>query len=308
MSCVFATAPGCIPNAQAQLSNSSACLLSLYLLLLCLANTAACPPSCNPADVTVCSCWAGFVVNTSFIGTNANQIGMNLSNWQKCYQCGTALGTCTAVQGGSPYDQFSTFRSSSLAAVLASGSSNCSWIANSAMLFGTSQYPVQLLACDYAAGLLSVSLQLNATAYGIIPTAPTLSLVNSGQYAWPSGSLTGGHQAFRSYGVQALQNLPCSCYQAISAGQAHCDLAFCAFAIMHHASISTAGIRSGCSCCPARLVCQIYWLTCYSTAADTDAQSHFQAKSAFCLCWVVWQATQQRFAGRADAQVACTSQ
>ncbi len=130
-------------------------------------------------------------MNASYIGNNANQIGVNLSSWESCYKCGSTPGTCTAVQGGSPYDQFSTFRSSSLAGVLASAGSNCSWISNSAMTFGSAQYPVQLVACDYPAGLLNVTLQLNASAFGVIPTLPTLSLVNSGQYAWVSGSLTG---------------------------------------------------------------------------------------------------------------------
>lgn len=131
------------------------------------------------------------MVNGSFIGSNANQVGINLSSWQSCYHCGQPLGVCTAVQGGSLYDQFSSFRSSSLASVLANEGSNCSWISNSIMAFGTVQYPVQLVACDYPAGLLSVNLQFNATAFGIIPSLPTLSLVNSGQFTWTPGSLTG---------------------------------------------------------------------------------------------------------------------
>jgi len=137
------------------------------------------------------ACHAGFVVSASYIGSNANQIGMNLSSWENCYHCGSTPGTCTAVQGGSPYDQFSTFRSSSLAGVLANAGSNCSWISNSVMTFGSAQYPVQLVACDYPAGLLNVTLQLNASAFGVLPTLPTLSLVNSGQFAWVPGSLTG---------------------------------------------------------------------------------------------------------------------
>lgn len=130
-------------------------------------------------------------MNDSYIGSSANQLGMNLSSWESCYQCGTTPGTCTAVQGGSPYDQFSTFRSSSLAAVLSSAGSNCSWVSNSVMTFGSAQYPVQLVACDYPAGQLNVTLQLNASAFGVIPTLPTLSLVNSGQFVWVPGSLTG---------------------------------------------------------------------------------------------------------------------
>lgn len=137
------------------------------------------------------TCATGFMVNGSYIGSNANQIDMNLSSWQACYSCGQPLGTCTAVQKGSPYDQFSSFRSSSLASVLANAGSNCSWIGNSIMTYGAVQYPVQLVACDYPAGLLSITLQLNATAFGIIPTLPTLSLVNSGQFTWVPGSLTG---------------------------------------------------------------------------------------------------------------------
>lgn len=119
---------------------------------------------------------------------------MNLSSWQSCYQCGSAYGTCTAVQGGSPYDQFSTFRSSHLADVVANSGSNCSWISNSVMTFGTAQYPVQQVACDYPAGLLSVTLSLNASAFGVIRTATTLSLVSEGMYAWSPGSLTGMQQ------------------------------------------------------------------------------------------------------------------
>ena len=135
------------------------------------------------------------MVNGSYIGSGANQIGMNLSSWQACYQCGQALGACTAVQGGSPYDQLSTFRSSSLASVLANAGSNCSWISNSVMTYGMVQYPVQQVACDYPAGLLAIKLQLNATAFGIIPTLVTLSLVNSGQFTWRPGSLTGQRYA-----------------------------------------------------------------------------------------------------------------
>ena len=130
-------------------------------------------------------------MNESYIGSNANQIGMNLSSWESCYQCGSSPGTCTAVLNGSPYDQFSSFRGSSLAGVLANAGSNCSWITNSIMNFGTVQYPVQLIACDYPAGVLNVTLQLNASAFGVIPTLPTLSLVNSGQFVWVPGSLSG---------------------------------------------------------------------------------------------------------------------
>lgn len=131
------------------------------------------------------------MVNTSCIGSGANQIGMELSSWQACYHCGQAQGTCTAVQGGTPYDQFSSFRSNSLASVLATAGSNCSWVGNSVMTNGSAQYPVQQVACDYPAGQLSVTLQLNATAFGVIPTLPLLSLVNSGQFTWLPGSLTG---------------------------------------------------------------------------------------------------------------------
>lgn len=137
---------------------------------------------------------SGFMVGLSNIGTAANKIGMNQSSWANCYQCNSAYGTCTAVQGGSPYDQFSTFRKVSLADVIASGGSNCSWISNSAMLFGSTQYPVQQIACDYPAGLLNVTMVMNASAFGMIPTAATLSLVAEGMLAWTPGSLTGAHQ------------------------------------------------------------------------------------------------------------------
>ena len=138
-----------------------------------------------------CPFCSGFMVNTSYIGSSANQIGMTLSSWQACYQCGQPLGSCTAVQGGSPYDQFSSFRSNSLASVLANAGSNCSWLGNSVMTNGSVQYPVQLMACDYPSSQLSITLRLNATAFGVIPTLPALSLVNSGQFTWLPGNLTG---------------------------------------------------------------------------------------------------------------------
>lgn len=133
----------------------------------------------------------GFMVNNSHIGSSANQIGMTQSSWHTCFQCGQPLGSCTAVQGSSPYDQFSSFRSSSLASVLTSAGSNCSWLGNSAMSNGSVQYPVQLVACDYPSSQLSVTLRLSATAYGVVPTLPVLSLVNGGQFTWLPGSLTG---------------------------------------------------------------------------------------------------------------------
>ena len=153
-------------------------------------------------------------MNASYIGHNANQIGVNLSSWENCYQCGSTPGTCTAVQGGSPYDQFSTFRSSSLAGVVASAGSNCSWISNSVMTFGSAQYPVQLIACDYPAGLLNVTLQLNSSAFGVLPTLPTLSLVNSGQFAWVPGSLTGTQIPLRT----------CIVSGNAAAAAVHCDV------------------------------------------------------------------------------------
>ena len=115
----------------------------------------------------LCTCFAspsmkqmasrsGFMVNNSFIGSSVNEIGMTQSSWQACFQCGQALGSCTAVQGGSPYDQFSSFRSSSLANILSSAGSNCSWLGNSFMTNGSAQHPVQLVACDYPSGQLSV--------------------------------------------------------------------------------------------------------------------------------------------------------
>ena len=131
------------------------------------------------------------MVNNSFIGSSANQIGMTQSSWRACFQCDQPLGSCTAVQGGSPYDQFSSFRSSSLASVLASTGSNCSWLGNSVMTNGSVQYPVQLVACDYPSGQLSITLQLSASAFGVVPTLPVLALVNSGQFTWLPGSLTG---------------------------------------------------------------------------------------------------------------------
>lgn len=162
---------------------------------------------------TVLRLLLGFMVGLSSIGTSANQIGMNQSSWASCYSCNNAYGACTAVQGGSPYDQFSTFRNVSLAKVLASGGSNCSWISNTVMTFGSTQYPVQQIACDYPAGLLNVTLVLNASAFGFIPTAPTLSLVGEGMFAWTPGSLTG----MQSLGNSRMRTLHAALIQSANA-------------------------------------------------------------------------------------------
>lgn len=146
---------------------------------------------CTPPVKHTAPLVPGFMVNKTFIGSSANQIGMTQSSWQACFQCGQPLGSCTAVQGGSPYDQFSSFRSSSLASVLGSAGSNCSWLGNSVMTNGSAQYPVQLVACDYPSGQLSVTLRLQAATFGVVPTLPKLLLVNSGQLTWLPGSLTG---------------------------------------------------------------------------------------------------------------------
>lgn len=148
-------------------------------------------PSCAFPPVKQERLISGFMVNNSFIGSRANQIGMTQSSWQACFQCGQPLGSCTAVQVGSPYDQFSSFRSSSLASVLGSAGSNCSWLGNSVMTNGSAQHPVQLVACDYPSGQLSVTLRLNAANFGVVPTLPALLLVNSGQLTWLPGSRTG---------------------------------------------------------------------------------------------------------------------
>lgn len=82
---------------------------------------------------------AGFLVNSTYFGTGgANQLGINATSWQNCYNgypaCSEPYGKCTIVANGSAYDQFSAFRANTLANALTqpytSTGASCQFIPN----------------------------------------------------------------------------------------------------------------------------------------------------------------------------------
>ncbi len=64
---------------------------------------------------------AGILVpstDVSYPYGDPNAIGVNLAGWQQCASCGQALGTCTVLPGGSPYNQFAAFQGTGIAQYL----------------------------------------------------------------------------------------------------------------------------------------------------------------------------------------------
>lgn len=64
---------------------------------------------------------AGFLVPNTAVDYSygsANKVAVMQSQWQKCFQCGQPYGFCTAVAGGSPYDQFAAYRNITIASSL----------------------------------------------------------------------------------------------------------------------------------------------------------------------------------------------
>jgi hypothetical protein len=64
---------------------------------------------------------AGFLAPNSAIDYNtgtANHIAELPEQWASCFACGQQHGRCTVVNGSSPYDQFSPFRTMTVATYL----------------------------------------------------------------------------------------------------------------------------------------------------------------------------------------------
>ena len=57
-------------------------------------------------------------VDVTYPFGDANGIGVDLSGWQQCASCSQPLDSCTALPGGSPYDQFAAFRGTGIAQYL----------------------------------------------------------------------------------------------------------------------------------------------------------------------------------------------
>ena len=101
------------------------------------------PATCMHTLLTLCRdckldesyCHAGFLVANKFFGSSANQLGIINANFEVCRNgfptCNEPYGNCTAVNGGSVYDQFSTFRSDALANFIPpEQSTQCSFVSN----------------------------------------------------------------------------------------------------------------------------------------------------------------------------------
>ena len=66
-------------------------------------------------------CSAGFLVpnpNVDYTYGSAKSVAELPSKWLGCFKCGQPYGTCTAIAGGSPYDQFAAFRNITIATSL----------------------------------------------------------------------------------------------------------------------------------------------------------------------------------------------
>lgn len=48
----------------------------------------------------------------------ANMVAEIQQQWQSCFKCGQPYGFCTAIAGGSPYDQFAAYRNVTITASL----------------------------------------------------------------------------------------------------------------------------------------------------------------------------------------------
>ena len=74
------------------------------------------------------------------------------------------------MQSGGPYDQFATWRNSTLASLAPlQPSMNCSFLWNANFTASAGTYLSQFLACDYgSAGSLFANVAANASALGMI--------------------------------------------------------------------------------------------------------------------------------------------
>ena len=96
---------------------------------------------------------AGFMVNTTAFGTAANRIGITSSSFSSCMSTYSSAsngctnepyGACTEVNAGSPYDQFSTFKTVSwLSYVPLDSTWTCSFLYNGIYQPGGTSFATQ---------------------------------------------------------------------------------------------------------------------------------------------------------------------
>ena len=134
---------------------------------------------------------AGFLVPAAFISDQANSIGISSASWQACFQCGHE-GECLRVDGGSPSDQFSAFRGTTLASLMSSEGADCAFQPR-ALAPMTARRPVsQATACSTANSTLVLTIMLDGSTYGLQEAVPSpgISVLEYGAQFWAPGSNT----------------------------------------------------------------------------------------------------------------------
>ena len=108
------------------------------------------------------------MVPNTYFGAGNNSLGMTSSSWQSCAggypSCQEPFGACTAVASGGVYDQFTAFRSSTMAKVSPVGSNiNCSFLFNDAFSAPYGSYWTTFMSCDYGTGYLAININMNVS-------------------------------------------------------------------------------------------------------------------------------------------------
>ena len=132
----------------------------------------------------------GFLVPTEFIADQANAIGISNASWQACFQCGLAgEGQCVSVDHGSPLDQFSAFRGTTLASLLSVDGANCSFAAGShASMADARHTSMQSVLC--ANTTLQITVVLDGPAENLLRAMPSpiISVSDYGSVVWAPGT------------------------------------------------------------------------------------------------------------------------
>ena len=127
---------------------------------------------------------------TPFISDQANAIGISSASWQACFRCGLAAGgQCVRVDSGSPSDQFSAFRGTTLASLLSADGANCSFAAGGDASIADAQRPsMQSVLC--ANTTLHIAVVLGGLAFSLLRALPSpiVVVLDYGSVVWAPGT------------------------------------------------------------------------------------------------------------------------
>ena len=132
----------------------------------------------------------GFLVPTVFISDQANAIGISSASWQACFHCGVAAeGRCIRVDSGSPSDQFSAFRGTTLASLLSVDGAECSFVAGSGASIANARHTsMQSILCAHTS--LQIAVELDGRAFDLrrAEPSPIVNVVDYGSVIWAPGT------------------------------------------------------------------------------------------------------------------------